>query len=242
MLRVLNLQRLRHVRLSSTATIPSSDNAVHKSNFTAIQQLIDEDIIKSNPVPVFKRALIHSKATALKDVNGEFTYADLVTSSKKLSTQISEICGMFKSRIITRNSSTFISDLLRLDLSSLTGTASRITYLCPNDVTSVISQWATWISGSTAVPLSVSHPSELLEYFIKDSKSNLIITTPELEERLKPFIGKLDVPVMTINRQNLTEASLVNADEDSLAAGFLSGEFYKKSLAMVCFITRYLLL
>jgi acyl-coenzyme A synthetase/AMP-(fatty) acid ligase len=146
MLRVLNL-RLHYVRLSSTATI---SNSVQKTNFQTIQQLIDEDINKGNPVPVFKRALIHRKATALKDVNGEFTYTDLLSSSKKLSTQISEICG----------------------------TASRITYLCPNDVTSIISQWATWISGNTAVPLSVSHPPELLKYFIKDSQSNLIITTP----------------------------------------------------------------
>lgn len=114
------------------------------------------------------------------------------------------------------------------------GTASRITYLCPNDVHSVISQWSAWMSGCIAVPLSVSHPPELLEYFIKDSQSNLIITTPELEERLKPLAGKLDIPSITIDHRQLTEASLTIADEDSFAAGFLSGEFYKKSPAMVC--------
>lgn len=98
MLRILN-HRLRHVRgLSSTATIPSSDLSTHKSSshLKAIQQFIDEDQAKGNPVPVFKRALIHSKATALKDLHGEFTYTDLLTSSKKLSTQISEICGKYE--------------------------------------------------------------------------------------------------------------------------------------------------
>lgn len=79
--------------MSSTATIASSDNSVHKSNSQTAQRLIDEEIQLGNPVPVFKRAVIHSKATALKDVNGEFTYSDLLASSKRLSTQISELIG-----------------------------------------------------------------------------------------------------------------------------------------------------
>lgn len=86
-----------------------------------------------------------------------------------------------------------------------------------------------------AVPLSVSHPASLLEFFVKDSQSNLIVTTPELEERIKPFAGKLNVPVLTIDHKALLKEGLSNADEDSLAAGFLQGQFYKKSPAMIVY-------
>lgn len=118
-------------------------------------------------------------------------------------------------------------------MSSLAGTASRVTYLCPNDVHSVISQWSTWISGNIAVPLSSSHPPELLEYFIKDSQSNLVVTTPELEERIRPIAAKLNVPSISIDYKQLAGTNSVQADDESLTAGFLPGEFYKKSPAMV---------
>lgn len=97
MLRILNshVLRLRHVRLSSsTATIPNSDNSHKSSHFSGnFNHLINEDIVKGNPVPVFKRALLHQGAVALKDVNGEFSFLDLLASSKMLSEKISQIAG-----------------------------------------------------------------------------------------------------------------------------------------------------
>lgn len=93
-LRQTNFARLISpiARLSSTAApIPNSDNSASPKE-SRIQQIISADIRECNPVPVFKRALLHKKA-ALKDANGEFSYNDLVVGSKKLSAQISDICG-----------------------------------------------------------------------------------------------------------------------------------------------------
>lgn len=82
-------------RLSSTAATATEPNSVNRENVKEpkIQQLINEDIKNNYPVPVFKRALIHNKAIALKDGHGEFTYRDLYFGSQKLSQQISDICG-----------------------------------------------------------------------------------------------------------------------------------------------------
>lgn len=77
---------------SSAAPILNSDNTSNTKE-SRIQQIINADTRDANPVPVFKRALIHGKKVALKDQHGEFTYLDLVAGSKKLSTQISDICG-----------------------------------------------------------------------------------------------------------------------------------------------------
>jgi acyl-coenzyme A synthetase/AMP-(fatty) acid ligase len=49
-----------------------------------------------------------------------------------------------------------------------------------------------------AVPLSHSHPAELLEYFVKDSDSKVIITTPEYEDKIKPIAAKLQKKLLLL--------------------------------------------
>lgn len=85
------LSSLSHLRKSSTAaSILNVDN----SSNGKIKSIIDADIKEGNPVPVFKKALLY-KSTALKDQNGEFSYLDLVSGSKKLSNQITNLCGEY---------------------------------------------------------------------------------------------------------------------------------------------------
>lgn len=78
-------------RFSSTA-LP---NSVKTENVKEpkIQKLVNADLKNNYPVPVFKRALIHNKAIALKDQNTEFSSLELFGGSHKLSSQISDICG-----------------------------------------------------------------------------------------------------------------------------------------------------
>lgn len=78
--------------LSSTASNPIIVNAQPPQE-SKIQQLINADIKDKNPVPVFKKALLNSNKIAVKDLNGEKLYSDLVLGSFKLSKQISEVCG-----------------------------------------------------------------------------------------------------------------------------------------------------
>ena len=60
----------------------------------------------------------------------------------------------------------------------------KINLICPNGVSYVIGQWATWMSGNIVVPLSGQHSDNALEYFIKDSDSSLVITSPELMNKV----------------------------------------------------------
>lgn len=56
---------------------------------------------------------------------------------------------------------------------------------------------------SLAIPLSPLHPSEVLEYFITDSKSNLIVSTPAFEPKLRPLAEKLNKRLLIIDQQDL---------------------------------------
>ncbi len=46
---------------------------------------------------------------------------------------------------------------------------SRVCFACPNNVSYVVAQWATWMSGGVAVPLCAAHPPSEMKYFIQDS-------------------------------------------------------------------------
>lgn len=83
-------------RLSSTAAPNLSSDNISNAKEPKIQQIINADVKEGLPVPVFKRALLHNKSIALKDQNGEFSYLDLAAGAKKLSSQITNLCGKLK--------------------------------------------------------------------------------------------------------------------------------------------------
>lgn len=47
-------------------------------------------------VPIYKKALLYGNRIAIKDELGEYSYAQLFTAAKLLSTQISNLCGKYK--------------------------------------------------------------------------------------------------------------------------------------------------
>lgn len=72
----------------------------------------------------------------------------------------------------------------------------RIAFLCPNDVSYIISQWATWMAGHIAVPLYPRHPPPELEYFVRDSEAAVIITTSEYAPKVKQILSGQQVIVL----------------------------------------------
>ena len=60
----------------------------------------------------------------------------------------------------------------------------KINLVCPNGASYVIGQWAIWMTGNIVVPLSGQHSEPALEYFIKDSDSALIISAPDLLQKV----------------------------------------------------------
>lgn len=126
--------------------------------------------------PIFSRALAFGDKIAIIDQNGEHTYRDLYTQSVHLSQQI---CSVLK-------------------CSSGDVKEERISFLCPNDASYVIAQWASWMSGGIAVPLYRKHPVQELEYFIQDSQSSLIIAAEEFVRNISPTAEKLGIPILPL--------------------------------------------
>ncbi|NXF10917.1 ACSF3 synthetase, partial [Smithornis capensis] len=132
----------------------------------------------SDIAPVFTRALAFGDKIAIVDQNGEHTYRDLLSQSLHLSR---DICKL-------------------LECSSRDLKEERISFLCPNDASYVVAQWASWMSGGIAVPLYRKHPVPELEYVIQDSQSALVIAAEEYVGKIAPSAKKLGVPVLPLPR------------------------------------------
>ncbi|KAM6430645.1 malonate--CoA ligase ACSF3, mitochondrial isoform 2-T5 [Liasis olivaceus] len=157
-----------------------------RTNFCALTELRTRWISTYRKVaPAFTRALAFGEKIAIIDQRGEHTYNDLYTRSLCLSQKICKALG---------NSD---GDLK----------GERISFLCPNDASYVIAQWATWMSGGIAVPLYRKHPVSELEYFIQDSQSTLLLAEQEYEEKITPTAEKLGVPVLSLPQSGKWDVS-----------------------------------
>lgn len=130
--------------------------------------------------PVFTRALAFGDKIAIIDQNGEHTYRDLLSQSLRLSQEICRTLGC----------------------SSRDLKEERISFLCPNDASYVVAQWASWMSGGIAVPLYKKHPVQELEYVVEDSQSALVIAAEEFLGKITPSAEKLGVPVLPLLRSH----------------------------------------
>lgn len=72
-------------------------------------------------VPVFRKATEFLNRTALQDLKASYTYGNLFVAAKELSNTINVQIGYKPGQ--------------------------RIMFLCPNDASYVITQWAIWMSG-----------------------------------------------------------------------------------------------
>ncbi|XP_042293983.1 malonate--CoA ligase ACSF3, mitochondrial isoform X2 [Sceloporus undulatus] len=136
--------------------------------------------------PVFNRAPAFGEKIAIIDQNGEHSYQDLYARSLQLSQKICKTLGN-----------------LSRDLKG-----ERIAFLCPNDVSYVTAQWASWMSGGIAVPLYRKHPASELEYFIQDSQSALLVVEEGYLEKIAPSAEKLGVPVLSLLKSGKTDVTI----------------------------------
>ncbi|CAF1091046.1 unnamed protein product, partial [Didymodactylos carnosus] len=79
----------------------------------------------------------------------------------------------------------------------------RIAFLCNQDVSYVLAQWSCWLNHSVCVPLCKDHPAKVLEYYIKDSKASILISTSNFENVLKPLAEKFKIPLIVLNKDDL---------------------------------------
>ncbi|XP_030153768.1 malonate--CoA ligase ACSF3, mitochondrial isoform X2 [Lynx canadensis] len=126
--------------------------------------------------PVFSRALAFGDRIALVDQHGRHTYKDLYHHSLRLSRELCRLLGCAGG-----------------DLQE-----ERVSFMCSNDVSYVVAQWASWMSGGVAVPLYRKHPQAELEYVIRDSRSAVVLAGQEYVELLGPVVGRLGVPLLPL--------------------------------------------
>ncbi|XP_035298631.1 malonate--CoA ligase ACSF3, mitochondrial isoform X1 [Cricetulus griseus] len=126
--------------------------------------------------PVFIRALAFGDRIALIDKHGRHTYRELYNRSLCLAQEICRLRGCK------------VGDLQE----------ERVSFLCSNDVSYVVAQWASWMSGGVAVPLYWKHPEAQLEYFIQDSRSSVVMVGQEYLEQLSPVAQRLGVPLLPL--------------------------------------------
>lgn len=129
-----------------------------------------------NQKPVFARAPAFGEKLAIIDNSGSHSYEQLHRSSLGLADRI--------------------SGALHCEFGGLKG--KRISFLCANDASYTVAQWATWMSGGTAVPLYRKHPASELEYIITDSQSSLLVAAHPYVETLEPLAQKLGLPCLTL--------------------------------------------
>ncbi|XP_064117866.1 malonate--CoA ligase ACSF3, mitochondrial-like [Macrobrachium nipponense] len=107
----------------------------------------------------------------------------------------------------------------------------RVAFLCPNDVSYIITQWATWIAGHIAVPLFPKHPTSQLEYYVRDSESSIIVTTSTLAGKIKPILSGQHVIVL---EEYFFNENMESSDVDETEGNY-SEDFYAVSDAMIIY-------
>ncbi|XP_075238541.1 acyl-CoA synthetase family member 3 [Lycorma delicatula] len=130
--------------------------------------------------PSFHTALDFKDKIALKDRHGQYTYGRLLTASNVLANQFEKKIGDQRQQ--------------------------RIAFLCANDASYILVQWACWLAGNIAVPLSPLHPCNMLEYFVRDSDADLLVTTPEYENIIHEVNLKTGRPFIVLDNSISNQA------------------------------------
>uniref|UniRef100_A0A8C2DNG8 Malonate--CoA ligase ACSF3, mitochondrial n=1 Tax=Cyprinus carpio TaxID=7962 RepID=A0A8C2DNG8_CYPCA len=145
------------------------------------QRTFASSYLKNSPgvgrvAPVFFRASVYGDNVAITDHSGSHTYCSLYKNSKSLA-------GL-------------ITKALTCQSGDLQGKC--ISFLCANDASYTVAQWAAWMCGGIAVPLYRKHPPGELEYVISDSQSSLLVAGQPFMDTLEPLAQKLGLPCLQL--------------------------------------------
>ena len=133
--------------------------------------------------PLYVKAEEFADRCAVEDEHGQHLYAELADRAASLSDRISDLIGEHVSG----------------------DDSPRIGFLCPNDVSYVVTQWAIWNSGCVAVPLCKQHPASEHQYFLENSESSLVITTTEFSDYMKNCVKNMDIKTLVLEKEDFAE-------------------------------------
>ncbi|KRT78177.1 AMP-binding protein, partial [Oryctes borbonicus] len=162
-------------------------------------------------VPVFRRASNFTDKVALRDSFGHYTYGNLFMGAKELSNELSQTLS--EGNVLNQ----------------------KVLFLCSNDANYILTQWAIWMSGHIAVPLSPRHPQNLLEYYANDSNAKLIVASTEYTDLIHRVSKNCKTKLLILDDKLRQNASQMNPVKMSDMEGGLSPDFYNKSNAMILY-------
>lgn len=125
--------------------------------------------------PLFIQAKKYPDRIAVIDKAGTHTYDKINTSS-----------DLFANTIVQKLKSAYPN--------GVEGDVKTVSFLCGNDVSYVVAQWAIWKSSCVCVPLCASHPVSEIEYFVNDSRYAVFlqITTRDISDK-KDIISQYQI-------------------------------------------------
>ena len=154
----------------------------------------------SNTKPLFLHVFKqeYGDKIAIVDSLGAHSYKELLKHSTALSPYI---IAKAKCSDSPSNASQAILD------------GERIAFLCPNNATYVIAQWAIWMAGGLAVPLCDKHPLSEIEYVVEDSQSSLLISSSTYQSKIQSVADKFYLQHLVLNESALTKSNQPKLDD-----------------------------
>ena len=150
--------------------------------------------------PIFLQAQDFGDRTAVISQHGRYSYSDILNYSAKLVKEFTELLKDSKGKGADSN--------------------PRIAFLCENDLSYVVTQWAIFMSGCIAVPLCKQHPTSEMQYFVEDSGASVIVGTAEYAEKIRPIATELGIPLMVLGADDYSGET---DDETEWLAGKIAG-------------------
>jgi malonyl-CoA/methylmalonyl-CoA synthetase len=118
-------------------------------------------------IPLIEEAEKHRGRTAIVTTDGNFTYDQLLGSSRRVA------CGLLAGQKDLRG--------------------QRVAFLTPRSFDYPAIQWGIWRAGGIAVPLCEVHPPAELKDTISDSGASTVVGHPDFTEILAPIAKDLNV-------------------------------------------------
>jgi long-subunit acyl-CoA synthetase (AMP-forming) len=89
------------------------------------------------------------------------------------------------------------------------GKNKKIAYLTHRDATYALSQFGTWQADACCLPLATSSTKSEIEYFIRDSRADLVLCNPEFKPMFSTLSSHMDSAPEVIE---ITHADILSED------------------------------
>ena len=84
--------------------------------------------------------------------------------------------------------------------------APRVLYMTNRDVLHPMAQFAAWHLDGVCIPISSDTKPAELEYFVKNSKADIVVCASEFTKRFDSLKAELNMPVLSLTKKDIDQA------------------------------------